>query len=62
MTGTLAAVLKKVPALVAEAKKKWEATPLYPKADLPEPAPIVTPARTPSASPSTKQTGTPSFF
>ncbi|MBA7688195.1 hypothetical protein ES703_96674 [subsurface metagenome] len=50
MEGTLAAALKKVPALVARAKKQWEANPRYPKAVLPEPPPSPTPARTTAAS------------
>ena len=49
MEGSLAMALKKVTALVAEAKQKWEATPLYPKAVLPEPAPRPTPVRPPAA-------------
>lgn len=50
MGGTLAAALKKVPALVSKAKRQWEANPRYPKADLPEPPPSPTPARTTAAS------------
>lgn len=61
MKGTLPAALKKVPALVAEAKKKWETTPLNPKANLPEPTPPPTPARTPSSSPAQPKVQ-PSFF
>jgi len=62
MTGSLAAALKKIPALVAEAKQKWEANPRYPKADLPEPPPSSTPARTPVPSRPAKPTTQPSFF
>jgi len=62
MKGSLSAALKKVPALVAEAKQKWEATPRYPKADLPEPAPSPTPARTPVTIQSAKKAEKPSFF
>ncbi len=59
--GSLSVALKKVPALVAEAKQKWEANPRYPKADLPEPPPISTPARSQPAQPSEKKKQ-PSFF
>jgi hypothetical protein len=65
MQGDLAAALQRVPALVDEAKKKWTANPLYPKANLPEPPPTPTPVRqtsgkatTPAAAPK-KQ---PTFF
>lgn len=58
MKGSLAAALKKVPALVTEAKQQWEVNPRYPKADLPEPAPRPTPARTPPPKPKVQ----PSFF
>ena len=61
MDGSLAAVLKKVPALVAGAKEQWAANPRYPKADLPEPPPISTPARSQPAQPSEKKKQ-PSFF
>ncbi len=62
MTGTLAAALKKVPALVAEAKQKWATSPLNPKADLPEPpAPVVPPRRQAAPEP-TKPKAQPSFF
>jgi len=62
MDGSLATVLEKVPALVAEAKEKWEANPRYPKADLPKPTPSPTPARTPTASTPAKPKQQPSFF
>jgi len=62
MEGSLATVLEKVPALVAEAKEKWEANPRYPKADLPKPTPSPTPARTPTASTPAKPKQQPSFF
>lgn len=66
MEGSLATVLEKVPALVAEAKEKWAANPRYPKADLPKPAssptPAHTPARTPTASTPAKPKQQPSFF
>ncbi|MBI2851421.1 MAG: hypothetical protein HYX80_10380 [Chloroflexi bacterium] len=43
MEGDLAAVLKVVPILVADARLKWSAAPRYPKADLPKPtAPATT--------------------
>ncbi len=58
--GTLAAALKQVPILVKEAKKKWAAAPLYPKAVLPETPPRPAPARTPAA-PATPK-AQPSFF
>ncbi len=62
MKGSLSAALKKVSALVAEAKQQWESTPRYPKADLPEPPPSPIPARTSTASKPAKQTAQPSFF
>jgi len=62
MEGSLAKVLKQVPALVAEAKQQWAANPRYPKADLPKPAPSPTPARTPPASSTPKKPPQPSFF
>ena len=62
MKGSLSAALKKVPAFVARAKQKWEANPLNPKADLPEPAPSPTPARTPVTTQSAKKAQKPSFF
>jgi len=62
MTGSLAAALKKVPALVKEAKEKWEANPRYPKADLPAPPAPPTPARVPVSTPAREPTKPPSFF
>ena len=62
MEGSLATVLEKVPALVAEAKQQWAANPRYPKADLPKPPPSPTPARTPTASSTPKKPPQPSFF
>ncbi len=62
MEGSLAMALKRVPALVKEAKQKWEANPRYPKADLPAPPPSPTPARTSTASKPAKTTAQPSFF
>lgn len=53
MKGDLGKALKKVPGLVAKAKQKWEAAPQYPKANLPEPPPRPTPARTSAATKST---------
>jgi len=58
LKGTLAAALKQVPKLVAEAKQKWSATPLNPTANLPTPEPP--PARTPAAPKESK--AQPSFF
>ena len=60
LKGNLAAALKRVPKLVEEAKQKWDANPLYPKAELPEPRPSSTPARTTTA-PKSKP-DQPSFF
>lgn len=63
MTGTLSAALKKVSALVTEAKLHWETNPQYPKAVLPEPPPSPTPARTPPAvRPAPRPPAQPSFF
>jgi len=62
MDGSLTEVLEQVPALVTEAKQQWEANPRYPKADLPEPPPSSTPARTPPASKPSKPKEQPSFF
>jgi len=60
LKGTLADALKQVPKFVEEAKQRWSSTPRYPKANLPEPAPSSTPART-STAPKPK-TAQPSFF
>lgn len=60
--GTLAAALKQVPVLVKEAKEKWAAAPRYPKANLPEPPPSPTPARTPATPQPTRPKAQPSFF
>ncbi|MBA7525201.1 hypothetical protein ES705_17350 [subsurface metagenome] len=62
MTGSLAAALKKVSALVKEAKEKWAANPRYPKADLPAPPPPPAPARVPVSTPAREPTKPPSFF
>jgi len=64
MEGDLAAVLQVVPALVAEAKLQWAATPRYPKADLPKPVAPATPATTPAAGKSAAKAATaqPKFF
>ncbi len=62
MKGDLGAALEQVPGLVTEAKQKWDATPRYPKANLPEPPPSSTPARTPASSKPAKSTKQPSFF
>ena len=59
--GTMADALQMVPALVAEAKLKWEANPRYPKADLPTPPPSTAPARTTTSIPA-KPKAQPSFF
>ncbi len=61
MKGSLSTALKKVPALVAEAKLKWEANPRYPKADLPEPPPSTARSQ-PAQTASTKPKSQPSFF
>lgn len=58
LKGTLAAALKQVPKLVAEAKQKWSANPRNPDANLPTPEPP--PARTPAAPKESK--AQPSFF
>lgn len=58
LKGTLAAALKQVPKLVAEAKQKWSANPRNPNANLPTPEPP--PARTPAAPKESK--AQPSFF
>ncbi len=60
LKGNLAAALKRVPKLVDEAKQKWSASPHYPNANLPTPAPSPTSARTPAA-PKSKP-DQPSFF
>lgn len=62
MSGDLGMALEQVPALVEEAKQKWSSTPLYPKADLPEPLPSPTPARTPTAARAPVPRSQPSFF
>ena len=60
LTGDLPAALKRLPKLVAEANEKWNANPRYPKANLPEPAKVETPARTPAAP--KQKPAQPSFF
>ncbi len=60
MEGDLASVLQVVPTLVAEAKLKWTASPLYPKADLPKP--VVPATTTPAVSKPTTKTAQPKFF
>ncbi len=60
LTGSLAGALKRIPKLVSGAKEKWLTTPRNPKANLPKPAPVSTPARTPTT-PKTKP-AQPSFF
>ncbi len=61
MEGDLAAVLQVVPALVAEARLKWTASPRYPKADLPKPlAPVTTTSST--VSKRADKTAQPKFF
>lgn len=64
LEGTLAAALKRVPKLVAEAKEKWTANPLNPEANLPTPEPTPTPARSSSraAAVPKKKPDQPSFF
>jgi len=62
MKGDLTKALKKVPKLVTEAKQKWEATPRYPKANLPEPPPAPAQVRTSTAAKTTKPAAQPSMF
>ncbi len=61
LEGDLSAALSQVPALVESANAKWDATPRNPKADLPEPPPSSTPARSQTAQ-STAKKPQPSFF
>lgn len=60
LEGDLAAALSQVPALVESANAKWDANPRFPKANLPEPPPSATPARSQPAQSSAKPQ--PSFF
>ena len=62
MKGDLGAALKRVPSLVDEAKEKWAATPLNPKANLPEPPPPPTPVRTSTAARSASPKAQPAMF
>ena len=62
MEGDLGKALKKVPKLVAEAKQKWEAAPLNPKANLPEPEPSPVQARTSTVAEPTKPKVQPLMF
>ena len=63
MEGDLAAVLQVVPALVAEAKLKWTASPRYPKADLPRPVlPPATTSATSKPAAAKAPTAQPKFF
>ena len=59
--GNLSAALSHIPALVESANAKWDAHPRNPKANLPEPPPSTTAARSQpaQAKPKSKQ---PSFF
>lgn len=61
LEGDMAAALSQVPALVESANAKWDAHPRNPKADLPEPPPSSTPARSQPAQTSSKPKQ-PSFF
>lgn len=61
LEGDLAAALSQVPALVESANAKWDETPRYPKADLPEPPPGPAPSRSEPA-PSKPPPKQPSFF
>ena len=59
--GDMTAALSQVPALVESANAKWDANPRNPKANLPEPPPSPTPARSQPAQSSAKPKQ-PSFF
>lgn len=61
LEGDMAAALSQVPALIESANAKWDANPRNPKADLPEPPPSSTPARSEPAKASKKKEQ-PSFF
>ena len=49
--GGLEVALERVPALVEEAKARWQTDPKYPKADLPEPPPPAPSPRPAQATP-----------
>jgi hypothetical protein len=46
VTGNLAAAIAQLPGLIAEAGRRWQTNPRYPKAELPEPPGPVTAAVT----------------
>ena len=60
LKGTLAAALKRIPKLVTESNQKWSTSPRNPKANLPKPEPVSTPARTPTKA--KEKPAQPSFF
>ena len=63
LEGDMAAALSQVPALIESANAKWDANPRNPKADLPEPPPSSTPARSqPAKTLPSKKKEQPSFF
>ncbi len=56
--GDLSAALQQVPALVDQANQQWDSNPRYPKADLPEEAPVTSPqtrVRQPASKPQSTQ-------
>ena len=58
--GGLGAILERVPALVEEAKQRWESNPRYPRCETPLPSQQITPRgpqtpRTPAAASSPQQ-------
>lgn len=46
MEGDLEAALARIPGMLAEARQRWQASPRYPKANLPTPPPLPAPVRT----------------
>ena len=61
LEGGLTTALSRVPALVESANAKWDTSPRYPKAKLPEPPPAPAPARNEPAKTKAKSKQ-PSFF
>jgi len=55
LTGNMATAIAQLPELIAEAGRRWQTNPRYPKAELPEPpAPVTAAATNPKPNTATK--------
>ena len=55
VTGDMATAIARLPELIAEAGRRWQTNPRYPKAELPEPpAPVTAAATNPKPNTATK--------